>query len=195
MPVNPAQIQSVNRTYQPPEGPNPFLALLQGGVEGYFDRKQQKQQAPIDMFKSIAPGLASTGRLRPTQPGEQGIIPGMTSGNWSYNNPQVPGYEDNASIRDVQDAKVWEQLEALRDIRKGKINRLQASKEVLQLFAMSPHILALPPQEKNILMESMINRLMEGQEGTEEIRVKAKGSGQTGWIPANEYDPSIYEKI
>lgn len=35
----------------------------------------------------------------------------------------------------------------------------------------------------------------EGGGAGQEIRVKVKSSGQTGTIPANEYDPKIYDKL
>lgn len=44
-------------------------------------------------------------------------------------------------------------------------------------------------------LEDLKNRLSGGQQSTGNIRVRENATGQTGVIPANEFDPSLYTRI
>jgi len=186
MPVNPANIRQVRETYEGPEGPNPFLSLLQGGVEGYFGRKAKKEQLPIEMFKSIAPALANTGKLRPTRPGETGMIPGITEGNWTYASQQIPGYEGMGGIDSYTDAKIYEQTQRLKAMNEGKINRLQASDQAWKIILNSPGMMAKSPQEQTATHQMVVKDLMKGQEG-EQLSEEDRQAIQ--WIEDNPDDP------
>ena len=84
MAVIPAQVQSVNTSYDIPQD-NPFLTMLQAGAQGFFN----KQNEPKRQFASAFPTLAQMKMLETANQGDEGALPF----GGAYWKPKSPGLD------------------------------------------------------------------------------------------------------
>jgi hypothetical protein len=77
MAVLPAQVQSVSYGY-PVQEPNPFLSVVNAGLQGYFNRQQQKKDEIAKAFPILA-------QMRMIQPTGDTVVRGKAApGTFSY---------------------------------------------------------------------------------------------------------------
>jgi len=96
--ANPAQVQSVNYSYDIPQD-NPFLTMLQAGVEGYYKRRDEGK----NQFATAFPVLAQMKMIKPVAKGTQGAY-SFAGSHWL---PTEPGTD-------------WSQLNSMYGAMKNK---------------------------------------------------------------------------
>lgn len=118
MAVIPAQVQQVRESFAIPQD-NPFLTMVNAGLQGYF----QRQNEPKTQFASAFPVLAQMGMLKPSTQGTPGAYP--FAGNY-WTTQEKPGdLSDFKTLLDIKDKQ--QDLDPVKQATKWALDQWEST--------------------------------------------------------------------